>query len=66
MCAGHMNLASEALAVGVALALAMMLAHSFVQIKDYSTAALVGLVVGAALHLVFEVLGLNRAYCQSK
>ncbi len=59
------RLVMEALVVGVALAAALVLAHGVVAIKDYKTAAVVGLVVGASLHLVFELLGLNRAYCST-
>lgn len=55
----------EALAVGVALAISLAIAQSLVRIRDYKTALLVGLVLGASLHLVFELVGLNRSYCMS-
>jgi len=58
------NLATEALAVGLALALALALVVSRgVRITSFKTALAVGLVLGAALHVLFELSGLNRAYC---
>jgi uncharacterized membrane protein (DUF441 family) len=59
------NLATEALAVGVALALALaLLVSRGVRITSFKTALAVGLVVGAALHVLFELSGLNGAYCR--
>jgi hypothetical protein len=59
------NLVLEALVVGAALAVALVLTTTVVRINDAKTALVVGVVVGAALHLLFELAGLNRAYCRT-
>ncbi len=58
-------LLTEALIVGVALAAALALTTTVVRITNVKTALVVGVVVGAALHLLFELSGLNRTYCRS-
>lgn len=56
---------TEALIVGAALAMALALTTTVVRITNTKTALVVGVVVGAALHLLFELAGLNRAYCRT-
>ena len=58
------RLLKEALVVGVALAVALALTTTIVRITNAKTALVVGAVLGAALHLLFELAGLNRAYCR--
>lgn len=58
------RVAFESLAVGAVLAVALAIAQTLVKIKDIKTAVLVGLVVGAALHLLLELMGANAAYCR--
>lgn len=59
------HLLTEAFVVGVSLALALAGATALTKINSYSTALAVGFVLGAALHLLFELSGLNTMYCKS-
>lgn len=59
------RLATEAAVVGMALAAALAAVTVFVKITNARTAVMVGLVAGAALHLLFELTGLNGAYCST-
>ena len=59
------HLATEATVVGLALAAALAATTTFVQIRNAYTALAVGLVLGAALHLLFELTGLNGKYCRT-
>ena len=59
------HLATEAVVVGLALALALALVRMLVTINTYTKALAVGFVLGAALHLVFELSGLNGMYCRT-
>lgn len=56
---------TEALVVGAALAVALALTTTVVHVNNVKTALVVGVVVGAALHLLFELAGLNEVYCRS-
>lgn len=57
---GGVVLAREAVVVGAALALAWWAVDS-ARVRWHPAAT--GFAVGAGLHLLFEVVGLNRAYC---
>lgn len=59
------HLVTEAVVVGLALALSLAGATTLTKINNYRTALAVGFVVGAALHLLFEMSGLNSVYCRS-
>ena len=60
------HLATEAVVVGLALALALACVTAMsVKIAGYPAALAVGFVVGAALHLLFELSGLNGMYCRT-
>ena len=61
------HLALEAVVVGLALALALTATTQLfrVTIGTGQTSVVVGLVLGAGLHLAFELAGLNRTYCST-
>ena len=58
------HLATEAVVVGLALAAALAATTVFVRITSAGTALAVGPVLGPALHLLFELTGLNAMYCR--
>ena len=58
-----MQLVIEAVVVGVTLAIALAITHSVRVPKTTSDVLLTGFVVGVIIHLGFEALGFNRAYC---
>jgi len=53
----------EALVVGLVLAASLSVSDILVPITNPKTAALTGLVVGALVHIGFEVFGANAWYC---
>lgn len=61
------RLIREAAFVGVTLGVILALVASLWprNFRTASAAAIAGFVIGAALHLAYEALGLNRAYCQT-
>ena len=54
----------EALIVGIVLAASLTVSDILVPITNAQTAALTGLVVGALVHVGFEVAGANAWYCR--
>lgn len=64
---GLSTLALEALVVGLTLAAALGAVRWALPStwSSVGAAATTGLVVGAAIHLFFELAGFNRAYCRT-
>jgi RsiW-degrading membrane proteinase PrsW (M82 family) len=58
------SLFAEALSVGVVLALCLAIVVQFITpLRSARDAAIVGLLLGAAVHLGFEASGANGWYC---
>ncbi|QJX74039.1 hypothetical protein F-E9_285 [Faustovirus] len=55
----------EAGVVGIVLGFVMMIVYAVMPITTIIMAGLVGLIVGAGSHLVFELTGANKWYCES-
>lgn len=57
----------ECIVVGAVLALALACVRSWVPraLASPGRAALAGLAIGAGIHLLFEIAGLNSRYCTS-
>ncbi len=58
-----MSLLNEALVVGAALALCLAVLVRYAPLRSPRDAAIAGFLLGAALHLGFELSGANRWYC---
>lgn len=57
------SLLTEALVVGAALALTLAAVVRFSPLRSPRDAAIIGFLLGAALHLGFEASGANGWYC---
>lgn len=60
-----MLLLSEAAVVGLVLGGLLALTVSFFPLKAPSAALYAGILLGAGVHLMFELLGLNARYCST-
>jgi len=53
----------EALIVGAVMAIALSVSDVLVPINGPQRAAYTGFIVGALIHMAFEIFGANRWYC---